>query len=707
MNDFPKIFFHIFVLAGLALSPLYGVLSKEPNFFLAHSSEPVDFFLMIGMISFVFPIVIALIVSLILYPLTKNKVFFEGVFVAPLAVIVLLPFVKNVMGESVFGSILAAMLIGLAFSFFYGNFKVPKYFLNYISPAILVFPTLFLFEPKIFVLAVPEYTEADYPKISIPSNTPVVFILFDEFPLAPILDKGLNIDAQAFPNFNRLSKISYWYRNASTNYAFTGPSIRSVLTGMWQDNSRFGTYKYFPNNLFTLLGNNYQVEAHESALRLCPPTICLIHQGSKETESNEIFWKDIAAIYLNLILPQPKSFNVPGVSQGYKNFWGRENTVSNEKVSFVRKDFVIPFLAPEFKQRQVDGREDIYEHFLESLNSNTGKNFFFLHILYPHNPYRFLSSGKKYDLSGEFDNIGMNEEHPKGGMWSNNTALISFQNQKLINQLGYTDYLVGKLLDRLEETNLLDPSLFILAADHGVSIKEGGFRREIGVKSLGDIASIPLFIKLPGQEEGTISDLPATLLDVLPTLKDVLGVEVPWELAGNSLLNYPSGTRERIIHDSIIRPFPVSSDLKKSLLDGVKRKQALFGKFEGWEKFRLYDEKGRSFMDKPVSEFVTQSMSNIEVQLDSGSHIETKPGFLPAIVQGKITGIDDKAKWTILIAVNNIFRAVSPITNIDDRDSILSLLPEIAFQEGANEVDIYLISNDPEKGGKVFKPQQD
>ena len=54
--------------------------------------------------------------------------------------------------------------------------------------------------------------------------------------------------------------------------------------------------------------------------------------------------------------------------------------------------------------------------------------------------------------------------------------------------------------------------------------------------------------------------------------------------------------------------------------------------------------------------------------------------------------------------MNNIFRAVSPVINIEDSDNILSLLPEIAFKKGANEVDIYLINKDSNKGDKVFKP---
>jgi len=662
---------------------------------------------LISMISFVFPFVLATGVTLVLYLSGSKQTLAIKIFITFLAALALLPIVKKITAENIPGTVILVVSIGLAFSFAYCKFSGPKLFLNYISPAILVFPVFFFFTPQIFVLAVPEYTPADYPMVSIPKNTPVVFLLLDEFPLSSILNEELMVDKHAFPNFARLANISHWFRNASTNYGFTGPAIQNILTGVEQDNSRFGTYKYFPKNLFTLLGHDYQVEAHESVLRLCPPHICLNHQETEEIKYTKMFWKDVGAVYLNLILPQPESFGVPVISQSYKNFWDQkvgEGIESGTQKPIVRKDFVIPLMEPEFVQKQVAAREDLFQTFTGKITSKPGKKFYFLHILLPHMPYRFLSSGKKYDLTGRIDLMGFNEELPNKGIWGKEQWLIKIQHQKLLNQVAYTDSLLGKFLDRLEEKNILNPALFILAADHGVSIKEEVFRRDVGDNSLADIASVPLFIKLPGQKKGTVSDFPATLGDILPTLADVLDIKIPWEITGHSLLDLPSGKRKRIINDSEMNAYPVPDDLRENLLIGVRKKLKYFGKFKDWAGFRLRDEQSKTFMDKSVSKFSIQAMESVQIKLDSGSRIETKPGYLPALVQGRVTGIKNKDEWNMLIAVNGVFQAVSPIIKIRDQEKILAFLPEKAFKEGGNDVEVYLIRKPFEEGAKIFKP---
>ena len=143
-----------FVLTGLALSPLYGVLSAEPNFFLAHRSEPMDFIVLTGMISFVFPFVLATVVTLVLYFSGRKQTLGIKIFITFLAAFVLLPIAKKITGGSIPGTVILVVSIGLAFSFAYCKFSGPKLFLNYISPAILVFPILFVFVPQIFVLVV-------------------------------------------------------------------------------------------------------------------------------------------------------------------------------------------------------------------------------------------------------------------------------------------------------------------------------------------------------------------------------------------------------------------------------------------------------------------------------------------------------------------------------------------------------------------------
>ena len=706
MYSLRKTFFHIFVLAGLALSPLYDVLSKEPNFFLAHNSDPNDFIMLIGMVSFVFPLVIAAGVTLLLYCFSIYKILAVRIFVALFASLVLLPFVKGVMDESVNGAFFATGFLGIAFSFVYGKFAGPQLFLNYISPAILIFPALFLFEPKIFVLAVPEPSHnVNYPMVSVPSDAPVVFIMFDEFPLSVLLDRNLIIDKEAFPNFYRLAGQSHWFRNASAEYAWTAHSVSSTLRGVKHDPRFIGTYRNYPENLFTLLGNDYQVDGYESTVRLCPPHICLENQEGQDMRRIELFWKDMAAVYLNIVIPQPESFGVPGVSHSYKEFWNRKREIGPQALpNLVKKQFNIPLLEPYFEEIFFEGRDDLFNKFLSKMDSESKKKFYFLHILFPHGPYRYLSSGTKYDLEGKFDKIGLNEVSPIEISWEDNEWLVKFQRQKFMHQVGYTDHLLGQLLDRLEKNKNFDSTLFVLAADHGVNFQAGGFRRQLRPETLENIVSVPLFIKLPGQKKGEVSDLPATLLDILPTLGDVLDIKIPWAMAGHSLFQFPFNRTGRVIHNLYMQKYAVPDDLNGYLLNGVDKKYELFGKFEGWDKFRLQDERSQIFMDEPVSKFKLLSMEDVRIELDLGSRVETGPGFLPAIVQGQITGIDNMDEWVALISVNEVFRAVSPIVKIKEQEKILAFLPEIAFKEGSNEIGVYLIRKPFAEGGEIFKP---
>ncbi len=62
----------------------------------------------------------------------------------------------------------------------------------------------------------------------------------------------------------------------------------------------------------------------------------------------------------------------------------------------------------------------------------------------------------------------------------------------------------------------------------------GGRSRET---NHADILSIPLLIKAPHQPRGAISDRNVQSADIVPTIADLLGVDVPWRLDGVSALD--------------------------------------------------------------------------------------------------------------------------------------------------------------------------
>ena len=99
-------------------------------------------------------------------------------------------------------------------------------------------------------------------------------------------------------------------------------------------------------------------------------------------------------------------------------------------------------------------------------------------------------------------------------------------------QVGFVDRFIGRLLDRLAETKILDKCLLVVTADHGVSLRPGHSRRLPDADNLADIASVPLFIKLPGQKEGRVDDRNVESIDIFPTIAESQGIELPEPVDG-------------------------------------------------------------------------------------------------------------------------------------------------------------------------------
>lgn len=98
------------------------------------------------------------------------------------------------------------------------------------------------------------------------------------------------------------------------------------------------------------------------------------------------------------------------------------------------------------------------------------------------------------------------------------------------------DRVVGLLLDRLRRLGVYDSALVILLSDHGEALGEHGQpAHEILVYR--EVIQVPLMVKLPGAaRRGTAVARPVQLIDVLPTVADLLGFEAGAPLRGRSLL---------------------------------------------------------------------------------------------------------------------------------------------------------------------------
>ena len=107
--------------------------------------------------------------------------------------------------------------------------------------------------------------------------------------------------------------------------------------------------------------------------------------------------------------------------------------------------------------------------------------------------------------------------------------------------IAYMDSEIARLLDALKQTRRLESTAIVLAADHGESLGDHG-EREHGIFVYESVLRVPLIVRAPGIRPRRVGDL-ASLVDVFPTVLDLLGHRQRFVSDGRSLLPAMRGQR--------------------------------------------------------------------------------------------------------------------------------------------------------------------
>jgi arylsulfatase A-like enzyme len=113
--------------------------------------------------------------------------------------------------------------------------------------------------------------------------------------------------------------------------------------------------------------------------------------------------------------------------------------------------------------------------------------------------------------------------------------------EELVNryddEVAYADHYVGRFLDALERLGFWDDALVILVSDHGETLVDRGYQFAHGSRVYEEQVLVPLIIRFPGGRfGGQRIEVPAHHVDLLPTVLDSLGLAIPEEVQGRSLL---------------------------------------------------------------------------------------------------------------------------------------------------------------------------
>ncbi len=152
------------------------------------------------------------------------------------------------------------------------------------------------------------------------------------------------------------------------------------------------------------------------------------------------------------------------------------------------------------------GGADTQALLAEWVGGNAGKPFFaFLHLFEPHTPYEPPEPYKsRYKLAYD-------------------------------GEIARADEIVGTFISFLRGQDLYDRSLIIFLSDHGEGLNEHG-EDEHGVLLYREDIHVPLMVKFPqSRRRGETVKAPVALVDVFPTVAEVVGIAAPAGLAGTSL----------------------------------------------------------------------------------------------------------------------------------------------------------------------------
>lgn len=689
-------FLHVLVLWSFAVTqPLYAKVAENLPFLLAHRIDGSGVIIYSLILLLPVPLALgALVWSLYSVSELLGRLVRALVWLV-LGFFVVFPVLGNTMAlDQTFAIFLSC---GLSLLLVVANdTKFIKGLLDLLTPAPLVFAVFFLvFSPaNIFLFDGTGQGDGDgRDRIDVP----VIMVMLDEFPTHTMLTKTGDLDRDRLPGFARLAEVGTWYSSATTVAEATVMAVPAALSGVLPmgDRKQPPVFQHFPENIFDQVSSQRRIWAIENGTRLCRPERCefpdvldvdavqdLTSLGAFSYGSIVI---DSTIIWGHMSLPDRLRLAwLPELGAQWQGFF--EGHVAEAEEQFNDHEAH----AIRWNQRMLE-----VEAFMASLDWVGPGSFHYLHTLMPHAPWIHLPDGRIYDLTRAESIFGMVPEHANDTgikhMWYDADWPTVIAEQRYLLQLQFVDQLIGRILDHLQDNPHFDDLMLIVTADHGSAFTAGTSRRALTDENLAEVLSIPLFVKYPGQREGGVDPRPVELLDVAPTIRDVLGLDTEG-LDGSSLLVEDSPESwPRLVDDQ--------GDYRD--LDRTRFEQhfaAVTGRmhhrFE-WSDVGYFPRIAEfsHLYGLAVSDLATPiQASDQSLQLTGGGQwqqVNLDSRFLPARIVGQLRQPEDDGK-VFLSTVNGQIAGFSRVYNYPGANNTLEIMlqPEY-FVQGRNVVEVF------------------
>lgn len=328
------------------------------------------------------------------------------------------------------------------------------------------------------------------------------------------------------PRMDQLAEEGVLFENAYVQAPYTWTSFGSFLTGKYP--RRHGLMKMLPGYV---LPSNVTVPWHLKEARFRPDSPQHA-AGFERLEPNDY----VAATFMTGALTHgsrlDRGFDV------YSEAMQGHDLVARDSLWSVFKSEVLAFLVMD-KATQVTDYNKAASTAVEWLTEYGDRRFFaMVHLYSTHTPYK--PPGRIRELYCDPEYEGRIDE-----FWAYDREAIERGQLKLtqadreqIANLYYggatqADHQLGRILDVLEQQGVLDDTLVVVTADHGEDLGEGerwehNFMYETNLR-------VPLIMRWPDHlPSGERVQAQVDSIDFLPTICDLLGLEVPTHAEGAS-----------------------------------------------------------------------------------------------------------------------------------------------------------------------------
>ena len=322
--------------------------------------------------------------------------------------------------------------------------------------------------------------------------SPVILIVIDALRADRLSQYGYDLDTS--PGLNDLASHSTMFSQCYTNAPWTRPSMTTLFTGLHPIRHSVTRQTSLSDNAVTL------------------------------AESLKLAGMTTVGIPLN-----PNVSKRTGMNQGFDLF---EEMFGNSTAAYLNVKEMRRLARMWYRGKSKD------PYFLFMLPMNV------------HGPYKVPRS-KREILFGRKPTRGFSYRKTalKNVMLSGNVAeartrvtpkQIQSLQEKYATAVRYTTDQLGTFFEYLKSKGYYDEALIIVTSDHGEELFDhGGFSH--GFTLYNELLHVPLFVKLPFQTEANVVDEQVTLADIYPTIMDLLDLEVPQAIDGESFAHILDG----------------------------------------------------------------------------------------------------------------------------------------------------------------------